>query len=384
MSRIRIAVVDDSPFIRKALSWMLAEEPDLQLVGTASRGEDLLSNLVHWRADLIILDLAMPGMGGLATLEEILIRRPTPVIILSDNLLQGVPLAVEALHSGALDFVDKRDLSLVDFDALRKALVGRIRQLTQESRNPVLVEVTQTAPKPADRPGDRSADRPANRPAPRGFHRLPSLLLVGASTGGPPAVERVLRDLGPGLRCPVLIAQHMPPGFTRAFAARLSSHLPLEVREATDGEPLLSGIAYVAPGGFHTLVESRGHRLIARLSSTADKVQPSVDILFTSAATVLGPRAVAALLTGMGDDGAQGMAELARAGSHTIAQDEATSAVFGMPRAAIDAGAARETLPLSLIGGRLRQLASATPDAAPRGSNGAFIQEGAPCSQEKL
>lgn len=366
MSPIRIAVVDDSPFIRKALSWMLAEEPDLQLVGTASRGEDLLSNLQHWRADLIILDLAMPGIGGLATLEEILIRRPTPVIILSDNLSQGVPLAIEALHSGALDFVDKRDLSLVDFDALRKVLVGRIRQLTRESRKPAGVTAT------------------AERPTPRGLHLLPSLLLVGASTGGPPAVERVLRDLGPGLRCPVLIAQHMPPGFTRAFAARLCSHLPLEVREATDGEPLLAGVAYVAPGGFHTLVESRRHRLIARLSPTADKVQPSVDILFVSAAAVVGPRAIAALLTGMGDDGAQGMAELARVGSHTIAQDEATSAVFGMPRAAIEAGVARETLPLSLIGGRLRQLASATPDAAPLGSTGAFIQEGAPCSHEKL
>jgi two-component system, chemotaxis family, protein-glutamate methylesterase/glutaminase len=374
LSRIRIAVVDDSPFIRKALSWMLAEEPDLQLVGTASRGEDLLSNLQHWRADLIILDLAMPGIGGLATLEEIRIRRPTPVIILSDNLSEGVPLAVEALHSGALDFIDKRDLSLVDFDALRKLLVGRVRQLTRESRK--LLEVTAAAQKPAG--------RPAERRAPRGLHRLPALLLVGASTGGPPAIERVLRDLGPGLRCPVLIAQHMPPRFTRAFAARLSAHLPMEVREATDGEPLLAGVAYVAPGGFHTLVESRRHRLIVRLSPTADKVQPSVDILFTSAAAAVGPRAIAALLTGMGDDGAQGMAELARAGSHTIAQDEATSAVFGMPRAAIDAGAARETLPLSLIGGRLRQLASATPDTAPRGSTGAFIQEGAPCSQEKL
>jgi two-component system, chemotaxis family, protein-glutamate methylesterase/glutaminase len=372
LRRIRIAVVDDSPFIRKALSWMLAEESDLHLVGTASRGEELLSNLQHWQADLIILDLAMPGMGGLATLEEILIRRPTPVIILSDNLRQGVPLAVEALHWGALDFVDKRDLSLVDFDALRKVLVGRIRQLTRESHKPVLAEAeTPRGPTP-------------ERPAPRGLHPLPAVLLVGASTGGPPAVERILRDLGPGVRCPVLIAQHMPPGFTRAFAARLSSHLPLEVREAADGETLLGGVAYVAPGGFHTLVEGRRHRLIARLSSTTDKVQPSVDFLFTSAAAALGSRAVAALLTGMGDDGAQGMAELARVGSHTIAQDEATSAVFGMPRAAIDAGAVRETLPLSLIGGRLRQLASATPDAAPDGSTGAFAQEGAPCSQEKL
>jgi two-component system chemotaxis response regulator CheB len=369
LSRIRVAVVDDSPFIRKALSWMLAEESDLHLVGTAARGEELLSNLQHWRADLIILDLSMPGMGGLATLEEILIRRPTPVIILSDNLRQGVPLAVEALHWGALDFIDKRDLSLVDFDALRKVLVGRIRQLTRESHKPATLEIKETAEKPA----------------PRNRHRLPALLLIGASTGGPPAVERVLRDLGPGLRCPILIAQHMPPGFTRAFAARLSSHLPFEVREAADGETLLAGVAYVAPGGFHTLVESRRHRLAARLSSTADKVQPSVDLLFTSAAAALGPRVVAALLTGMGDDGAQGMAELARAGAHTIAQDEATSAIFGMPRAAIDAGAARETLPLSMIGGRLRQFASATPEGpAPRGSAGAFTQEGAPCSQEKL
>lgn len=371
MSCIRVAVVDDSPFIRKALSWMLAEEPDLQLVGTAARGEELLSNLQHWQADLIILDLAMPGMGGLATLEEILIRRPTPVIILSDNLRQGVPLAVEALHSGALDFIDKRDLSLVDFDALRKVLVGRIRQLTGGSRKPRVLDA-------------ETLREPTRKRAPS-RHRLPGLLLIGASTGGPPAVERVLRDLGPGLRCPVLIAQHMPPGFTRAFAARLSSHLPLEVRETTDGETLLAGIAYVAPGGFHTLVESRRHRLIALLSPTADKVQPSVDILFTSAAVTLGSRAAAALLTGMGDDGAQGMAELARAGSHTIAQDEASSAIFGMPRAAIDAGAARETLPLSLIGGRLRQLASAAPEgAAPRGSTGAFAQESAPCSQEKL
>ncbi len=379
MSRIRVAVVDDSPFIRKALSWMLAEEPDLQLVGTAARGEELLSNLHHWQADLIILDLAMPGMGGLSTLEEILIRRPTPVIILSDNLRQGVPLAVEALHWGALDFVDKRDLSLVDFDALRKALVGRIRLLTRESHKPGVADAGTTRDrKDRDARDARRLERAADR------HRLPALLLIGASTGGPPAVERVLRDLGPVVRCPVLIAQHMPPGFTRAFAARLSSHLPLEVREAVNGEPLLAGVAYVAPGGFHTQVKSRRHRLIARLSPTSDKVQPSVDLLFTSAAAALGPRVAAALLTGMGDDGAQGMAALARAGAYTIAQDEATSAVFGMPRAAIHAGAARETLPLSRIGGRLRKLVSATPDAASAGSTGAFTQEGAPCSQEKL
>jgi two-component system chemotaxis response regulator CheB len=346
VSRIRVAVVDDSPFIRKALAWMLAEDPDLELAGAAGRGEELLEHLEEWRADLIILDLAMPGMGGLATLEEILVRRPTPVIILSDNLRLGAPLAVEAMCWGALDFVDKRDLSLVDFEALRNALVGRIRQLVERAggRMPLRGEPA-AAPPAALIPG--SPESPGVPPA---------LLLIGASTGGPPAVERVLRDLGPHLRCPVVVAQHMPPGFTRAFAQRLSAHLPLDVREVSGGEVLRPGVA--------TTVERRRNRLQAAVAATLDLVQPSVDILFASAALAVGGRAAAALLTGMGDDGAQGMAELCRMGAYTIAQDEASSIIFGMPRAAIEAGAARETLPLSSIGGRLRQLASTLPDAA--------------------
>jgi two-component system chemotaxis response regulator CheB len=365
LRRIRVAVVDDSPFIRKALAWMLAEEADLELAGTAASGEELLAHLQEWRADLIILDLAMPGMGGLATLEEILIRRPTPVIILSDNLRQGAPVAVEAMHWGALDFVDKRDLSLVDFEALRNALVGRIRQLARgagRGRTGGRAGIPGHAAPPA---GDDAAPAPSGPPA---------LLLIGASTGGPPAVERVLRDLGPRVCCPVVVAQHMPPGFTRAFASRLASYLPLAVREVADGEPLLPGVAYVAPGGFHTTVERRQDRLFASVAATADRMQPSVDLLFASAASAVGARAVAALLTGMGDDGARGMAALSRAGAHTIAQDEATSVVFGMPRAAIDAGAVRETLPLSFIGGRLRQL-------APEGD--AFAREEASCNQKK-
>jgi two-component system chemotaxis response regulator CheB len=218
--------------------------------------------------------------------------------------------------------------------------------------------------------------------APARPRATPALVLIGASTGGPPAVERILRDLGPRLGCPIAVAQHMPPGFTRAFAARLASHLPFDVREAADGELLRDGTVYVAPGGLHTTVEARRDGLHARLSRTASRVQPSVDALFTSAAVAVGPRAIAALLTGMGDDGAQGMAELARAGAYTLAQDEASSAVFGMPRAAIDAGAVRETLPLSQIGGRLRQLASAAPSPAGPSGAGASTQEGVPCQEE--
>jgi len=364
LSRIRVAVADDSPFIRKLLARMLGDEPDLELAGTAARGEELLAHLDQWQADLIILDLAMPGMGGLATLEEVLRRRPTPVIILSDNLREGAYAAVDAMRSGALDCVDKRDLSLVDFEALRHTLIGRVRQLASGS---VHLGGTEPAGEQATGSGEgahtkvRRRARLSQHPA-RTLPGSPSLLLIGASTGGPPAVERVLADLGPGVPCPVVVALHMPTGFTRAFAARLHAVLPIPVQEAEDGGALVPGVAYVAPGGFHTTIRSRLGGFFSCLEPTADRVQPSVNLLFASAAAVAAPRAVAVLLTGMGTDGAKGMSELARAGCHTIAQDEATSVVFGMPRAAIAAGAARETLPLSSIGGRLRQLAAAAPE----------------------
>lgn len=341
MSPVRVAVVDDSPFIRKVLARMLEEQPDLDLVGTAARGEELLGHLQEWRADLIILDLAMPGIGGLATLDAIMARQPTPVLILSENLRGGAQLAVEALHRGALEVVDKRGLSLVDFEALRKNLVGRIRQLATGELHVL----------PPEEP-------PAGTAVARHQHGSPpAILLLGASTGGPPAIERVLRDLGSQTHVPVIVAQHMPAGFTRAFAARLAAHLALDVREAADGATLEAGRVYVTPGGFHTSVERRRGRMHTHLAATTDRVQPSVDRLFTSAAEAAGQHAVAALLTGMGEDGARGIAALAGVGAYTIAQDEATSVVFGMPRAAILAGAVREILPLSQIGGRLRELA---------------------------
>ena len=202
-------------------------------------------------------------------------------------------------------------------------------------------------------------------------------MLIGASTGGPHAIEQVLCDLGPPLGCPLVVAQHMPAGFTRSFASRLAGRLPWKAQEVVHGERLLPGTVYVVPGGFHASIEKGRPGLAASLMPTADPNQPSVDVLFVSAASAVAGRALAVLLTGMGDDGARGMVELARAGSHTIAQDETTSVVFGMPRAAIEAGGARETLPLSSIGERLRQLAAAGPPCD------ALALEREPCSSEK-
>lgn len=344
MNIIRVALADDSPFIRKAVARLLSEEVDMVLVGSAASGEDLLENLDFWNPDAIVLDLSMPGMNGLDVLDVIMRQRPTPVIILSTHSRRGAPLTLEALHRGAVDFIDKQEYSLIDFERLRHILISKIRGVRGH------------VPKRAEEPVP-----PLHPPAPLPVSEASGIraILIGASTGGPPAIERTLHDLGE-VAVPVLIAQHMPAGFTRAFAERLDKALPLTVREAEAGMPLESGVVFLAPGGYHMWVANPA---LPQISLTREPgsahYQPSIDILFHSAAEVFGESCIAVLLTGMGNDGADGMLHLARRGAPTIAQDEVTSMIFGMPRAAIALGAAREILPLPLIAARLRQLVSA-------------------------
>lgn len=347
MSVIRVALADDSPFIRKAVARLLSEEVDMVLVGSAASGEDLLENLELWKPDAIVLDLSMPGMNGLDVLDVIMSRCPTPVIILSTHSRRGAPLTLEALHRGAVDFIDKQEYSLIDFERLRHILMGKIR------------EVRGHIPKKAE-----ETDSPLHPPAPLAVSGASGVsgigaILIGASTGGPPAIERTLRDLGE-VAVPVLIAQHMPAGFTRAFAERLDKALPLTVREAEAGMPLENGVVLLAPGGYHMrIINSALPQIALSGDPGAAPYQPSIDVLFRSAAEVFGESCIAVLLTGMGSDGAEGMLDLARRGAPTIAQDEVTSMIFGMPRAAIALGAAREILPLPLIAARLRQIVSA-------------------------
>lgn len=347
---LRVAIADDSSFIRKAIARLLQQERGIRLVGSAASGEELLLHFERWRPDVVVLDLSMPGMGGLPTLDRIMATRPTPVIILSTHSKKDAPLTIEALHRGAMDFIDKQEYSLIDFEALRGVLVGKIRLVTGAGQATPELE-------------PRAAAAPAGLP---GTEALPALwpraeldlVLVGASTGGPIAIETILRDLGSGFPAPVLVVQHMPAGFTRAFAERLDAHLPLQVREVVHEETLQPGTVYIAPGGVHLRVARQRGELRAMLSASPVETahRPSVDVLFASARIAVGSRAVAVLLTGMGHDGAEGMAALASAGGVTIAQDEATSIVYGMPRAAVDSGAACEVLPLPAIGARLRQL----------------------------
>lgn len=348
MSPIRVAVADDSSFIRRAVAHLLDEEPDLELVGAAARGEDLLANLELWSPDAIVLDLSMPGMSGLEVLDVIMQRRPTPVIILSTHSRKGAPMTLEALNRGAADFIDKQEHSLLNFDRLRQALLTKLRGLRDG------VGLAEPAVLPRGTGPVLAASVLLAREA-----VAPEVIVLGASTGGPPAIERTLRGLGAGVDVPVLVAQHMPPGFTGAFADRLDKALPLAVREAGDGMLLEAGTVLVAPGGMHLRIvrdQRDGGGLRTRLSKESG--QSSVNALFHSAAACFGAACVAVLLTGMGNDGADGMLQLAREGALTIAQDEATSIVFGMPRAAIELGAVREVLPLPAIAPRLCEILS--------------------------
>lgn len=351
MSRARIAVADDSSFIRQALARLLAGEPTLEIVGLAASGEELLQRFDEWQPDAVVLDLSMPGIGGLRTLDALLARRRLPVLILSTHSRRGAPQTIEALHRGATDFVDKQEYSLVDFEALRQVLVEKLHQILAAGPPPHPAAA-------AGAGGGGEGDHGAGPPDPGQPAAGIELVVLGASTGGPPAIERILGDLGAAPPVPVAIVQHMPPAFTRSFAERLDARLPLRVREAADHERLLPGVVYIAPGGLHLAVERMHETLRAVVSAEPEEARhrPSVDVLFTSAAAATRGRLVAALLTGMGFDGAAAMAELARAGVHTIAQDRASSVIFGMPRAAIEAGSAREVLALERIGPRLLEL----------------------------
>lgn len=340
--KIRLAVVDDSAFVRKAIARMMQSESDIEIAGLAASGEELLAHLQQWNPTAITLDLSMPGMGGLATLDRILAWRDVPVLILSGHSARDAPLAVEALSRGAADFVDKQEFSLVDFQGLRSAIVEKLRMLTRSAGVPPAAIVA----------------RPARAPV---IEAPVDLVLIGASTGGPPAIECILESLDPPPPVPIIIVQHMPAGFTSAFADRLNGRMPFPVEEATHNRELIAGRVYIAPAGNHVRVRARGSQLLASLAQFPEtQHRPSVDVLFRSA-IALAPRVVAVLLTGMGDDGASGLAELRVHGALTIAQDEATSIVYGMPRAAVELGAASEQLPLRDIAARLRNVLAYPP-----------------------
>jgi len=330
-----VLIVDDSAATRRALSKMLETAPGLEVIGRAVDGEDGLKKALQLKPDVITLDLEMPKMDGHAFLRLLMARQPTPVIVVSSYGHRSD--VFKALQLGAFDFVARpTEDDDASFASVRGELIEKLRAARYMRR-----EDAKTPP-PAPK---LKVVKPAEPEAAK-------LVLVGASTGGPPAVQKLLEALV-GLPVCVVIAQHMPARFTQAFAERLDQSLGFRVSEAKTGDPILPGRVYVAPGGEQLELEERaagGLAIVVKLSSPSDAHAPSVDRLFSSAAKVAPKGTRAVVLTGMGVDGAKGALALKKAGVEVWAEDESTAVVFGMPEAAIKAGAVSKTLPLDALG----------------------------------
>lgn len=332
MTPIRVLVVDDSPTMRAMISSVLSAEPDIEVVGHAADPLQAREAIKALNPDVLTLDVEMPNMNGIEFLERLMRLRPMPVIMISTLTQEGADATLQALELGALDCIGKpRD--------------GDIRHAFAP-----LPDMIRTGASSRVRARIAAPPRPTVTVAPSSFRANRNILAIGASTGGVEALQTLLQSF-PENCPPTVITQHMPPVFTRNFAMRLDKTCAPTVREAEDGAPLQAGTIYVAPGGdFHLRVEqTSGLRCKLQQSALVNGHRPSVDVLFESVTAAVGGRAVGVLLTGMGRDGAQGLLRMRQAGARTLAQDEASSVVYGMPRAAADLGAVEQQLPLSRI-----------------------------------
>ncbi len=355
---VRILVVDDSPFMRKSLQKMLEEAPDLKVVATARDGIDALEKIEEHKPDIVTLDIEMPRMDGLTCLKKIMATHPLPVLMVSSLTQEGAQATLDALSIGALDFIPKESsFATMSIMQIQQDLQEKVRRLAASPR----FHPRPPAEPPAARPAPARPAIPAPAPIPAGG-TLPSsptaeLLVIGSSTGGPKALQDILPALPADLPVPCLIVQHMPSTFTRPFADRLDGLCQVHVKEAEQGEPLKAGTVYIAPGGIHMLYGARGPKGCVELSPepVSSLHRPSVDVLFQSVADQYRGPVLAAILTGMGADGAKGMEQLKRKGAHTLAESEESCVVYGMPRAAVERGCVDVIAPLPDIAGHLRR-----------------------------
>jgi len=342
--KTRVLVVDDSALVRSLLSEIINRQADMVCVGAAADPLVAREMIRQLNPDVITLDVEMPRMDGIEFLSRLMRLRPMPVVMVSTLTECGAELRLRALELGAVDFVAKPKIGVSDgLSLLADDITAKIRMAARAHPTRATVPTCDAA---------AAIARPAALPL--GGLSTEKIVFIGASTGGTEATQQVLVQL-PADAPAVLITQHMPPGFTRSYAARLDGLCRIAVKEACDGERVLPGHAYIAPGGLHLSVERCGTHYLARVRDGApvNRHKPSVEVLFESAARVVGRNALGVMLTGMGADGAKAMRLMRDAGSWNVAQDEASCVVFGMPREAIAAGAAHEVLPLQTIAGRL-------------------------------
>jgi two-component system chemotaxis response regulator CheB len=347
-TKIKVLCVDDSALIRDLLTEIINTQPDMEVVAVAPDPLVARDLIKQHNPDVITLDVEMPRMDGLDFLERLMRLRPMPVLMVSSLTQSGSEITLKALELGALDFVAKPSLGI------RNGMMEYANEIAEKLR-----AAARSRPRQA-----RHKNTPAKQELKAPLTSSEKLLIIGASTGGTEAIRAVLEPL-PANAPAILITQHMPGGFTRSFAERLNRLCRITVKEATDGERVLPGHAYIAPGDQHLKLARSGANYVARLDNgpPVNRHRPSVDVLFQSAAQQAGKNAIGVILTGMGKDGAQGLVEMRRAGSATLAQNEETCVVFGMPREALAVGGAAEAVALDDIPGRLMSLVAASGQA---------------------
>lgn len=351
---VKVLVVDDSVLMQKLMTQIIDSAPGFKVIGVAGSAEEGWDAIQDLRPDVVTLDLELPGRHGLKLLARVLKQDPLPVLIVSAFGGPGADNTIQALELGAIDFIEKPDGTTHTLEGFMKHLVAALQRASASRK--MIAAARQMAQVAAP-------VRPASPPREPARAGKTSLIAIGASTGGVPAVQTVMRDLA-HLRLPIVVVQHMPPGYTAKFAARLATATGLDVHEAVDGDRLKPGMAVVAPGGpRHLEIEERRGEFVCVLKEgpLVSGHSPSVDVMFHSVARSAGAHAVGILLTGMGRDGADGLLAMRKAGAETLIQSGETCVVNGMPKAAFELGAADRVVPLSQIGAAVSQLIGERP-----------------------
>ncbi len=334
-AKIRVLVVDDSAFVRKAVGRMLGDVPDIEIVGTAADGEEGLRKARELRPDVVTLDIKMPRLGGLETLERLMAEQPVPVLLMSTLTQEGAEITLRGLELGAMDFVDKSSVQPMSMLNLAGEIIEKVRALGSA----------------------RIRVRPHAAPVhKRRRRKVPAdAVVIAASTGGPTALQEVVSGLPAGFPAAVVIVQHIPRGFTKSLSERLDARSAIPVREARDGEPVEPGAILIAPAGIHSRLARRSGVVTVRLEEEprSSLHRPSADVVMASAADVYGAHTVGVVLTGMGSDGTQGLRAIRAAGGLTVAESEETAVIYGMPKAAVDAGVVERSVPLDDMAGEI-------------------------------
>ncbi|HKM43315.1 MAG TPA: chemotaxis response regulator protein-glutamate methylesterase [Limnochordia bacterium] len=352
MIPIRVLVVDDSAFMRKLIMQIIKADPELEVAGYARNGKDALEKLTRLDVDVVTLDVEMPVMNGLETLKQIMETKPLPVVMVSSETRQGSETTMQALALGAVDFIAKpsgqpatgaQDLDVIAAEVRQKVrLAATARLQVGEPRlRPVIAKLPSLPV--FDRPVAGAADK---------------LVIIGSSTGGPKALEGVFSSMPANLPAGIVVVQHMPKEFTRSFAERLDSLFPFPVKEASNGDLVENGKVLIAPGDYHLTITSE-RRIQLNQDERVMFLRPAIDVTMEKLPAIYGKRILGVILTGMGRDGAKGMAEIKKAGGMTIAQDRSTSTIYSMPRVVAEEGNADYILPLDLIGKTITELVSA-------------------------